>query len=321
MQIKKEQIILAVIIIAAVLYILFRNQDREIYRIPELDQVAQADVSKIEIIKPDLTIILQKKDKEWFIQPQDYLVNNYNIESILGVIEHPDLTAMVSESKNFILYGLEAGKKITVKAWSGDKQVREFDVGKVSESFGQTFIKLADDHRVYHARKNLRNDFDKTVDELREKTVLSFDQKKIKEIDIVKGTEKIQLNLQEVQTEKETDDKENKSSSFETVWVTADNKNIDKSEVDNLFSSLSNLRCQEYIYDKQKNDLTDPIYTVKLSGEKEYSLQIFKKPPEDEHNYPSISSENDSAFRLIGWQADRIMKDSDKILDLGNPVL
>ncbi|MFC1891829.1 DUF4340 domain-containing protein, partial [Thermodesulfobacteriota bacterium] len=155
MQIKKEQIILAVIIVAAILYILFRSQDREIYQIPELSGVSQSDVSKIEIVKPDLTITLQKKDDGWFIEPQGYLVNTFNIESVLEVIENPTLTAMVSESKNFILYGLEAEKKITVKAWAGDNQVREFDVGKVSASFSQTFVKLADDHRVYHARKNL----------------------------------------------------------------------------------------------------------------------------------------------------------------------
>ncbi|MFC1892266.1 DUF4340 domain-containing protein, partial [Thermodesulfobacteriota bacterium] len=182
-----------------------------------------------------------------------------------------------------------------------------------------TFVKLADDHRVYHARKNLRNDFDKTVDEFRDKAVLPFERDKIKNIEIIKGTQTTQLTLKQTSPEKSADEgNESKSSENKTAWVNADNKNVDKAKIDSLFSSLSDLRCQEYIYDKQKNDMADPMYTVKLKGDKEQSLQIFKKADEEAHNYPAISSENDSAFYLIGWQAERIIKDSDAIINTDN---
>jgi hypothetical protein len=51
MKVKKEYLILILIIAALSIYLLIRNSDRTLYQLPELDGLKQSDISKIEISK------------------------------------------------------------------------------------------------------------------------------------------------------------------------------------------------------------------------------------------------------------------------------
>jgi hypothetical protein len=105
---------------------------------------------------------------------------------MLNVFETLTLTALVSESEDYIRYDLHAGKKITVTAWQEDSLKRNFDIGKPASSFRHTFVKLNDDSRVFHARDDFRGKFDLAEDNLRDKSVLSFKITDIQEIQIDK---------------------------------------------------------------------------------------------------------------------------------------
>ncbi|MBW1765741.1 MAG: DUF4340 domain-containing protein [Deltaproteobacteria bacterium] len=318
MQIKKEQITLAVIILALILYLSLRKQDRTHYQLPELPAVAGEELTKIEILKKDSSIVLKKKDGKWHIDPQGYLVNNHNSKNILDIMEKLNLTTLVSESKDYNRYDLVEDRKITVKAWSGDTLRREIEIGKVTSSFRNTFVKVADDFRVYHASKDLRDQFDKSVDEFRDKAILAFKQNEIQEIGIKKGSQSALFTLKQFpidnSAEKKDEKKGEKTAETTTVWENANGEEMDKAAMDKLLSMLSDLRCREYLYDRTKEELADPICTVTIKGVKEYVLSIFAKEKEDDETYPGISSENDHPFMLIGWQADTIMKDPAEML-------
>ena len=103
---------------------------------------------------------------------------------MLDNIEKLTLTALVSESKNYNRYDLSGEAKINVKAWQGDSLKRDIDVGKTASSFRHTFVKTAGDDRVFHARGNFRNTFDTTVDDLRDKTILTYTPSDIQQIQI-----------------------------------------------------------------------------------------------------------------------------------------
>jgi hypothetical protein len=109
------------------------------------------------------------------------------------VFETLTLTALVSESEDYIRYDLHAGKKITVKAWQEDSLMRNFDIGKAASSFRHTFVKLNDDSRVFHARDNFRGKFELSEDNLRDKSVLSFKITDIQEIQIDKDQTSLKL--------------------------------------------------------------------------------------------------------------------------------
>ena len=55
MKIKKEYVILVVIIVALSLYLILRDRDRTHYQLPTVSKIAGKDISKIEILTPDAT--------------------------------------------------------------------------------------------------------------------------------------------------------------------------------------------------------------------------------------------------------------------------
>jgi hypothetical protein len=319
MKIKKEYIMLAVIILALSVYLILRNPDRTHYDLPKIPEVAGKNISKIEISRSDASISLNRKDNTWRIAPKGYPANCSKVENMLDIIEQLILTALVSESKNYSRYDLDDKKKITVKAWAGDKLRREFEVGKAATSYRHTFVKLADDHRVYHARGNFRSKFDQTADNLQDKAVLSFEKTEIQKIRMAKGKQEMVLTQTQVGSKispaKEADAESPPSEKKEeTVWQTSDGKKADDAKLNQLLASLSSLRCEKYIDECKKEDFTNPIFTIELKGTEEYSLSIFSKTDKHAKGYPAVSSANDYPFLLSNSKADNLMKRPDELL-------
>ncbi len=308
MKINKEWIILSAIIIALILYLVLREQDSVHYSLPDIAQISQDEISRLEISGPEAEVVLEKRNDNWIISPQGYPADSYLMESMLESVKKPVITAMVSDSRNYARYGLDEDEKITVRLFSGDVLKREMDLGETTDTGRYTFVKLPGDHRVYHARDNLRNRFNKDIEGLRDKTVLSFNKEDIREMEIIKGAASLVLVLtEEVQTREGVEEKKR-------IWKTLEGKVMEESFPEDLLSSLSRLSCEGYLYDMGKEDLNDPLYTIRMKGTEEYRLSIFPGV-DDGQTCRATSSENDHAFILADWLADNIIEAADKILN------
>lgn len=319
MKVKKEYSVLAIIIVALVLYLVLRQQERTHYRLPKLPRVAGTEISKIEIRKADTSIVLSKKDNTWYIDPKGYSAESRKIRDMLTTIETLTLTVLVSESKNYSRYDLGNDNKITVRAWTGDTLRREFEVGKIAPSFRHTFVKIAGDDRVYHARDNFRGKFDQTAEDLWDKTVLSFERTEIGGIQITTGERSILLSRTEVPLEISTDQEPEVESpphsKREILWESPDGKKGDQPTINRLLATLSNLRCEKYLEGRKKEEFANPIYTFTLKGAQDYSLSIFPKSAKEAKGYPAISSQSIFPFLLTDRQAEGIMKNPEEMLE------
>jgi len=319
MKIKIEYLILIVVIVAVSLYLILQNPDRTHYQLPTFPQISEKEISRLEISFSDKTIVLVKESNTWKISPPGYPADMDKVKTILNNIENLTLTALVSESKNYERYELNDAKKIVVKAFSGDTLIREFEVGKTASSYRHTFVKIKGDDRIYHARKNFRREFDQTIENLRDKIVLSFEKTEIQKIHIAKGKQSILLEQKEVPEEassvKEPDKKDSPAPKTEMIWQTSKGRKCDQSKLDRLLTTLSKLSCEKYIDDGKKEDYTDPIYTLKLKGARDFTLSIFKKIDKDDKTIPAISSDNDYPFLLSSTTGDQIMINPDELLE------
>jgi len=318
MKIKKEYLILAVIIIALVVYLFTREEDRTLYELPVLPEVSKKAISKIEISKGNTTIVLNKKDDRWHIGPRQYLADQNKIKAMLDVFENLTLTTPVSESRNYVRYELNDDKKINAKAWQADTLRRNFDIGKTASTFRHTFVKIAKDDRVFHARNNFRNAFDQTADDLRDKVVLSFQNSDISELQIKKEQTALTLTRTQIPQEEtpQGDDPTDAATPrpVTVVWQSADGKTGDDKNINRLLSSLSNLRCDKFIENRIKEDFSSPISSIQVKGAQNHSLSIFAKLKEEDTNYPAISSGSEYPFLLSKNTVDRIMKSPEDLL-------
>jgi hypothetical protein len=319
---KKELVILLVIIVVLVLYLSFRNRNRTQYQLPEIPKISKSDITKIEIAKHERIITLNKDNNVWRIQPQGYLVDSVKVDNMLDIIGDLAFDSLVSESKNYYRYDLDEEKRIIVRAWAGDALCRELTIGKEAASYQHTFVKLPDDPRVFLAQQGFKRRFDQTVNDLRDKSVLSFDPAEIQEIRITTHEKTMALSKNEVPEKKaiedNTDEEANESPPKQAVWQTASGEEKDKTIIEQLLTDLSRLRCDEYINDHAKDDFNNPIYTVRLKGVKEYALSIFKKNDSDANKQSAVSSENDYPFLLFKWKVENIFKKSDGLFQKPN---
>ena len=318
MKIKKEYIILILIIIGLSVYLFMRNSGRTLYQIPQLDGLKQSEITKIEISQGGNSVILKKKDNQWYLEPTGFLADKIKVNAMLNVLESLALTALVSESKDYNRYDLDAENRITVKAWQQETLKRNFDIGKAAPSFRHTFVKLADDSRVFHARDNFRGKFDFTVDSLRDKTVLSFKTADIRQVEIIKAPASQKLVRNEVPVtpaagqQQKTETAPAAAVKFE--WQNDNGEKGNDRNLNRLLTTLGDLKCADYINDRQKDAFSAPIYTVKLKGIKDYQLEIFAKLQKDDKKYPAVSSDSDYPFWVTDNQAQQIMINPEEMI-------
>ncbi len=205
-------------------------------------------------------------------------------------------------------------KKITVKAWNADTLAREFEIGKAATSSTLTFVKIAGNERVFHARNNFRNKFDKPIDDMRDKGVLSFNASEIQEIHITKKSEFISFtkskSLLKTDSSDETKDSQQTSLESEMVWQNSKGQKGDELKINTIISTLSNLKCQEYLQGKTKDEFSNPEYHIKLKGTKEYTISIFAELKENsDKGQPAVSSESKEPFLLNQWSVKNLVPD------------
>lgn len=320
MKLKKEYLILFVVIAVLFVFLLSGRKNKMSYRVPDLDRVNEENITKIEISSEGDTIILSGKDSHWTILPQEYLADSDKVSSMVDIIVNLTLTELAAEKKDYQRYELDEEKRISVYAYSGDEMVRSFDVGKVSSTYRHTFVKVGEDHRVYFARESFRSTFEVDRADLRDKTVMSFDLNEITGILIEqegstlhfsKTMMPVEAPSPETAEEPETQPAEGLE---EEAWQTEDGTKGSKTDLDSILSQLSDLECESFIEDKSKDDFADPIYSVTITGGKDYSLRIYAKN-EDEDKYPAVFSENPQVVFLASWKAENIMKKADVLVE------
>ncbi len=318
MKIKKEYLILFGVIAVLFVFLLSGRKNKMSYRVPDLERVNEENITKIEMSSEGDTIILSGKDSRWIILPQEYMADSDKVSSMLDIIANLTLAELVAEKKDYQRYELDEKKRISVYAYSGDELVRSFDVGKVSSTYRHTFVKVGEDPRVYSAQESFRSTFEVDRADLRDKTVLSFDLNEITGILIEQEDSTLHFSKTmmpvEAPSPETAEEPAIQPAGGQEVWQTEDGIKGSKTDLDSILSQLSDLKCDSFIEDKSKDDFTEPIYSVKITGGKGYSIQIYAKD-EDEDKYPAVTSETPHVVFLATWNAENIMKKADVLVE------
>jgi len=320
MTIKKEYCILVVIIAILAVYIYLHKSNEMHYQLPELPQLKTEDITKLQISQPENDIGLKQSNGQWTIEPEGFTANKGKIQKLLAPISDLSLTALASTSKTYNRYGLSKSKRIQVKAWQGDKLVRSFYVGKSGKNHSTAFVKLTDDPNIYVVSSNLKNKFSKNKEELRDKTVLTFDPKKIKAVTL--NHKNKQMKLQKVPANKTNATKATKSGKS-YLWATKGKTVITSKKVDKLLQQIADLHCSKYLDNKSHISDLEPIYTISLKNKSNYSLKLYQ--PESKENkdkgqnrYSGTSSDCQYSFTLAQYTGKQIVKTLKSLLQETN---
>jgi hypothetical protein len=304
MKIRKEFIILALIVAVLCGYLVWQRQKPTAYRLPSLPAVDRGEITRIRIQRPQSPVELKKVGDSWRVGDALYIADAGKIGGMLEIIGDLRLTALVSEAGQHERYQLDDAQRIRVQAWAGERLRRDFAIGKSAATHRHTFVTVAGDERIYHAREDFRGRFDRDLDQLRDKRVLPFDRETIQTVSLTVGKAKpVTFSRVEPQPAPgETDSREEQSTPAAPRWQGAKGAPADGQTLDSLVSSLASLECDRYLYDRTKADVEGgkPEFVIELTGERDrpYRLLLFAplKTQGEDRPRPGVSSENDQAF-------------------------
>ncbi len=309
---KKEYLILAIIIAGLCAYLVTHNDNRNNYSLPELKPVAGSDITGIVIEQKGKTIQITKTNEIWGITEKSYPADTDKIKALVKTISTLKITALASEKGDLLRYQLDPGNRIKVTAIGNTGNLRTFEVGKTAPSYHHTFVKLEGDDHIYHAGGNFRRDFDTDVDTLRDKKVLFFDEKTIKKMEITTaGITRTLVATSPQNTTKEPPPEEEKVSPGDATrrtWHFNDNSPGDEASIKEVLSTLSNLECNAYSMEDDKKVLAaneTPVCQITFTGEEEMTFTMFEKNSNDK--YPALSSTTPFPFVLDDYSGENIL--------------
>ncbi len=313
---KKQYIFLLAAIAVLSAYLALRSPDNVNYELPDLPDVRKKDITAIKMEKQGHRLVLKKDGGAWKTEPDKYAASDDQVNRILDAIEAFTLTDMVSQAKSYDRFDLTDNKKITVRIFSGDKLKLAFDMGDIAGTRQHTFVRIDGDDRVYHARGNLKDRFTSDIDDVRDKTVMMFNPNEISEVRLDHLKESLTFSRVQVPESPAGDaapgeggsvQEESKQREKGISWKRADGQPVDEAALERLLSTVTELKCQKYIYDRKKDAFSDPQYVITFTGARTYSLFFFPKEKEKQDGLPVVSSENSSPFILSQWKADEII--------------
>lgn len=314
MKFKKEYALLGIVILALTLYLCFNQEDRIHYDLPQPSQLDPDTITRIEITKGGQTLTLTRQDDQWRLTPGDYPADTAQVERMLKSVAELTVTALVSETQSYARYDLDADRKIEVRAFKGDKNVRQFAIGKAAGTFRHTHVLVGEDKNVYHAAGSFRWEFDKPVDDLRDKTVLNFDRAAITTIALEADGKPLVVKKQAAASEEDTEAKpsedpppvEEQTAPPAARWVTAEGETVDPAAVEQFLSALAPLKCNAFLDADQKAGLADPQYRLQLGGTETKTLEVYTPLSDTETDFVGTSSDSPYPFKLTEFDVEKI---------------
>ncbi|MCF8109443.1 MAG: DUF4340 domain-containing protein [Desulfohalobiaceae bacterium] len=313
MKLKKEYLIIVLVIIGLSVYIYSRTSERINYELPQIAPIETDRVTRIRIAKQDEVIDLARDKGRWVVGQRGYPARAGSIEDLLTALDRFRVTDLVSRSRNYSRYSLDREAATGLKAWAGQELVRSFLVGKQASTYRNSYVRLANDPNIYLSRSNWKQTLNREPDDFQDKVVLDFDEKRLRKI-VLQGP-KGSLTLKRGQNESLP--KEKDGAQLETaLWRTASGQEIDQSSLNKLLQSMAGLTCSRYLEGRDKQDFKSPDYRLVLDCGQEdvFSLYLGEKQG-NAAQYHGISEENGFPFALSEQKGKEIVEALDKLLN------
>lgn len=287
----------AAVLIALVFSIVSRRSGRIHYGLPEIPKISLEQIDSITVKSGERgEISLSLVNSSWLIMPEGYKADSAALNNMLDAFTSFTITDLISTSGHYERYDLDNKNKLTVVASGNGEELISFDLGKRAPSYNHTYVALGDG-QVYSAATDLRRVFEKDIDSLRSRLVLSFAKDEIVRIEaslpaapliLTKSTPAVGTGGTTAQP---------------ATWKTPGGDIWETEIIDDLLGKLNALFCTSFADTLIAGEI-EPLLTLKLQGHEEYRLTLLA---EEETGYRASSSQTPHEFYLSSWQANNIL--------------
>lgn len=267
----------------------FKNSSDKLskeYFIPKLNIES---VTKISVLNPssDKNITLSKKSNKWWINSDtDFLADDYEIHSFLSVLRDLEQGDQISNNKGREnIFKVDEAQANHIKLFSKDNKIlTDIYVGKASDN-GQ-YIRNNNSNKVFKTSPYLLSYLNKSLEDWKDKTLMSLDSKNIVKISIEKNNEELLL--------------ENRND----TWYAIKPKEYlaDHLAIRSLLDQIHHLKGDSFATEEEFNELNFDNFDYKISAylkDGSENVVLFKaKDSEDHKDYFAKTSNNDFIYKI-----------------------
>lgn len=247
-------------------------------------------VDMIEIESPTGKVALQKRGVEWFLkEPVEYRADQSAVTSLIHQSKNLPVKAIVSSNpeKRGIFQVDTTGT--LVKISQNGREVASFVVGKMGQSYDETYVRKEQSNDVAVVEGSISWSFKKAIKDWRDKAVLTIPKESIKGISYQYSGESFSLALRD------------------SVWMIGSDK-AKAGDVTSLLTSVANIQADDFI-DSVLSPAPRITATVSVGD-----VQLRFSEIKDKDKYFVQTSNSPQWFELQGWRAKQILKHKKELL-------
>jgi hypothetical protein len=316
-----KKLLVAAIVLAALSGVLWwsnkhpdwgKDKKEETAATPVLVNVPDTSLSSIDIQKRDGSkITLERKSGKWTITaPTPYPADQDAVSSIASALSPANADSVVEEKPSDVAkYGLTT-PSLTVTVHEKGNRTDQLLFGDDIPAGSMVYVRVAGKPKVYAVPTSVKTSFDKSLNDLRDKRLLTFNQGQLTRVDLVSGATTIEFG---------------KNGQSEWTIVQPQPYRADNFQVEELLRKLSeskmDLSATPADTQKAQHNFASgkPVATVKLTDSSGTQTFEVRKNGDD---YFGKSSVVDGEYKLnadLGKQLASPLDDfrNKKIFDFG----
>jgi len=300
---KNRTLITAVLILVLSAALVIKNRGCG-NAVPELEGWYEP-ADEINVKGKNVSLVMIKKDNNWFINEQEYPGDAELIESLERKVRDFILLDLISDRGYFDKYELTEDKGISVTVKGKGKVLRRVLMGKSGTTSNHSYMKVDDRKEIYLASGIMKSDFTLPVSDLRNKVIFDVRTPDIQSFSVNYGGRNYDFHLNKSVSNADSDKESNKKTG--TKWICRGYEHVilDDSSINSILAVFSPLRAGEYPENTERKNSGNTLCRVTISSaDKKIELEIFSKK-NNNMNY-AASSESKYIFTLGSWQTEKL---------------
>ena len=250
---------------------------------------------------------LSKQGDEWFIGEKKFPANAGSVDVMVSAVESIRALDKMGRASNETVsarYDLTDSKAIKVTVKAQGKVVRSLNIGKESSTGTQCYVTVDGGDDIYLIASNLMNTFNKTVDDLRSKTVYQVESETITSI-AVSDADSDNWTVSRF------------GNGEDVVWsVSGVNVEVDSDKAADWFKNMSSLVTTKW-YDENYKGGGEKLSSFRISTiSKTISVDVYRVPAENadaKDSYYAKCSESPYYFEVPSYSVQKFQKTASDI--------
>ena len=288
-------LLIVFVVLIAVYFLFFRSGDKvSTEKIDAKLFVADSTkIDKIEIVKKNETILLEKVNNNWKItRPVDYPADTSAVYPMLKDLKNFRIESVASENPEKFVNYLDSVNNAQITVYQEGKLLGTFILGK-AQGFANSYIKKPEDNMILLASEIGASNFTKPLKDYRLKQAVSIGSVGLNKIEF-KSTDSNQVNFTAIRDSL-------------NMWR-IDGDSISSSVITGYLNMFNNLNTEDFI-DSAVTTFPTPTYTLTFFAPAQQTvINLYKMPNTEPVSYMCQISGVNQLFKFYDGMAAQIMK-------------